>query len=95
MNDALDLVPAPAVVRMARLNLTFSGSNGDLPDMVSFDATDADIKRWAAEAVQQGYVPGIPATEGANFADYVIDRFPATAELPDRLFCRPKTAFGA
>lgn len=95
MNDALDIVPAPAVVRMARLNITFGGGNGELADMVSFDATDADIKRWATEAVRDGYVQGIAANANANFGDYVVDRFPAAGDLPDRIFVRPKTAFGA
>ena len=94
MNDALDLVPA-AVVRMARLNITFAGANGELADMVSFDATDAEVKTWATEAVRDGYVQGIPANGNVNFADYVVDRFPSTADLPDRIFLRPKTAFGA
>lgn len=88
-----DLIPAP-VHQMARLNLTFLGGNGETPDMVSFDATDADIKRWATEAVRDGYVPGIGADATADFTDYIVDRFPATGDLPCRLFLRPKTAFG-
>ena len=88
-----DLILAPAVV-MARLNITAGGANGELPDMVSFDATDADIKAWATEAVRNGDVPGIPA-QAVNFQDYVVDRFSATNDLPARAFLRPKTAFGA
>jgi len=78
----------------ARLNITFEGSNGDLPDLVAYDANDGDIKAFATEAVRDGYVPGIAATPHANFTDFVVDRYAATAELPARIFLRPKTPFG-
>ena len=79
---------------MARVNVTYSGHNGDLPDPVPYDGTDADIKGWVTEAVRFGGVPGIPANPNANFQDFVVDRFPATAELPNRISLRPKTPFG-
>jgi hypothetical protein len=77
----------------ANLNVTFAGSNGDLTDPIPFDATDAEIKRWAAEAVLNGNVPGIDA-QTADFSDYVVDRFPAKDDLPNRVAVRPKTPFG-
>lgn len=80
----------------ARLNVTWKGQNGDLPDSVAFGATDAEIKRWATEALRTGGIPGITADPCANLDGYVVDRFSATAEIPyPRLFCRPKTPFGA
>jgi hypothetical protein len=79
---------------MARLNITFAGFNADLNDPVSYDATDDAIKQMATEAIRTGYVAGIPASPNADFADFVVDRFAATAELPNRLFLRPKTPFG-
>lgn len=79
----------------ARVNITWQGQNGDLPDPVSFDATDGDIFQWAAEAVRGGNVPGIDADVNASFQDFVIDRFASTADTPyNRLFLRPKTPFG-
>jgi hypothetical protein len=79
---------------MARLNITYAGQQGDLPDPVPYDATDADIKRMATESVHQGYVPGIDAAQ-ANFDDFVVDRFPARQDVPyNRLSLRPKTPFG-
>ncbi len=79
----------------ARLNVTYAGANGDLPDPVSFDALDADIKQWATEAVRTGGVPGIPANQAANFADFVVDRFAANDARPVNLIqLRPKTPFG-
>jgi hypothetical protein len=78
----------------ATLNITWQGQNGDLPDPVAFDASDADVKHWATEAVQQG-VPGIGADQGADFGDFVVDRFAASQEIPwNRIFLRPKTPFG-
>lgn len=79
----------------ARLNVTFAGQNGDLPDPVAFDAPDADVKRWATEAVRNGGIPGIGANVGASFDDFVVDRFPPNEQRPFRLIqLRPKTPFG-
>ena len=78
----------------ASLNITVNGMNGDLPDPVSFDATDGDIKAWATEAVSTGTVPGIEAILDVDFTDFVVDRFTANEERPNRLMVRPKTPFG-
>jgi hypothetical protein len=79
----------------ARVNITYAGNNGDLPDLVNFDATDGDIRQWITEAVQGGGVPGIPASPNADFKDFVIDRFTATDVRPYNLISvRPKTPFG-
>lgn len=79
----------------ARVNVTYAGQNGDLPDPVSFDATDGDIKQWLTEAIAHGGIPGIP--EGAaDLRDFVVDRFGATETRPYNLLqVRPKTPFGA
>lgn len=79
----------------ARINITWGGKNGDYPDPVPFDASDGDIKQWASEAVRNGNVPGVDADQNVNFADFVVDRFEAADNLPNRLFLRPKTPFGA
>lgn len=80
----------------ARLNITWNGQNGDLPDAVARDAGDGDVKQWAQEAVRGGSVPGIPADAGANFANFVVDRFPPNDARPyHTIFLRPKTEFGS
>lgn len=80
---------------MARLNITFGGQNGDLPDPVSYDAADGDIKQWASEAVRTGGIPGLAENTNANFTDFVVDRFDATEVRPYKLLqLRPKTPFG-
>jgi hypothetical protein len=80
----------------ARVNITYNGENGDLPDPVHFDAPDGDIKGWATEAVANGGVPGIPAAANPDFTDFVVDRFASTAEVDhNRIMLRPKTPFGA
>ena len=79
----------------ARLNITYGGENGDFVDPITFDSTDGDIKAWAAEAVRNGDVPGIPAQPGVDFTDFVVDRFSANAERDYNLVqLRPKTPFG-
>lgn len=78
----------------AQLNVTFGGGNGDYPDPVNFDVTDGDIKQVAMEAIRDGYIPGISADPNVDLTDFVVDRFPATEELPPRLMLRPKTPFG-
>jgi hypothetical protein len=82
-------------VNEARVNVTWKGSNGDLPDPVSVDAQDADVKRWVQEAVRTGGVPGIAADPTADFTDFVVDRFQPTEVRPWAMFAtRPKTPFG-
>ncbi len=82
-------------VTEARLNITYGGQNGDLPDTVAFDATDGDVRTWATEAVRTGTVPGLRRDEQAAFHDFVVDRFPATEARPYNLIqLRPKTPFG-
>jgi hypothetical protein len=78
----------------ARLNVTYQGENGDLPDPVAFDAADGDVLQWASEAIRTGGVPGIAGVAGVNLTDFVVDRFPATGDQPNKLFVRPKTPFG-
>lgn len=78
----------------ARVNITYAGQNGDLPDPVFFDATDGDIKTWVTEAVTNGSVPGIMAGD-ADFTDFVVDRFAANEQREFNLIqVRPKTPFG-
>ncbi len=80
----------------ARVNVTFAGSNGDLPDPVNFDATDGDIKQWVTEALRTGGIPGIAADANASLQDFVVDRFEANDARPYKLLqLRPKTPFGA
>jgi hypothetical protein len=79
---------------MAYANITFGGSNGDLPDEVDFNATDAQILSWVTEALQSGGVPGIAADPNADLSGFVVDRFAATGDKPERLMVRPKTPFG-
>lgn len=80
---------------MAKLTITYNGEQGDLPDPVPYDATDADLKQMASESVREGYVPGISAAADVNFTDFVVDRFPARHDIPfNRLALRPKTPFG-
>ena len=78
----------------ARLNVTINGQNGDYPDPVNHDMADGDVKQIATEAIRSGYIPGITEDANADLADFVVDRFPATEELPPRLMVRPKTPFG-
>ena len=79
----------------AQLNITWARQNGDLPDPVSYTATDGEVKEFAQEAVSTGYVPGIGEDGAANFNDFVVERFPATEARPfNRLVLRPKTPFG-
>jgi hypothetical protein len=79
----------------ARVNITWNGQNGDLPDTVNRDAADADVKRWVTEAVRAGSVPGIAADANANFQDFVVDRFGPNEMRPHSLIqIRPKTPFG-
>jgi len=79
----------------ARVNVTWERQNGDLPDPVNYDATDEEIRRWAAEAVRSGTVPGIPADEDVDFTGYMVDKYDVGEGRPvPQIFIRPKTGFG-
>lgn len=79
----------------AKVNITYKGQNGDMPDPVNFESTNGDILGFVAEAVQHGNVPGIAADPVADFRDFVVDRFASDATTPyNRLMVRPKTPFG-
>lgn len=79
----------------ARVNVTWAGQNGELPDAVRFDAQSREILGWVTEAVRGGGIPGIAADRGATFQDFIVDRFPASAARPYNLVqVRPKTPFG-
>lgn len=78
----------------AVLNVTFGGGNGEYPDPVNYDSTDEQILGWAAEAVRTGYIPGVNRNLTADLTGFVVDRFPARDDKPNRLFVRPKTPFG-
>ena len=80
-------------VNEARVNVTWAGQNGDLPDPVNVDAADGDIKTWVSEAIRGGDIPGIRADATVNLQDFVVDRFEATQDVPyARIAIRPKNA---
>lgn len=94
-NEIVMVPEAQIPPNAARLNVTWQGNNGDLPDPVPYDATDEDLKTMAAEAIQNGDIPGIPADANIALGDFVTDRFAATGDVPyARVFIRPKTPFG-
>jgi hypothetical protein len=79
----------------ATVNVTYAGANGDLPDPVPFDTTDAVIRGLIEEAIRTGSLPGVATDADVDLSDYVVDRFPATPERTHNvMFLRPKTPFG-
>lgn len=79
----------------ARVNVTWDGQNGDLPQAVAFAAGDRELKGWIAEALTSGSIPGVRARGHVDLRDFVVDRFPADREVPfNRIFLRPSTPFG-
>jgi hypothetical protein len=80
----------------ARLNVTWAGQNGDLPDPVPYGAAEGDIRQWAAEAIRTGGVAGIRVDVNVNLRGFVVDRFGPNEARPYNLIqIRPKTPFGA
>jgi len=78
----------------ALVNVTWSGQSGELPDPVSYDATDGDVLQWVTESIRGGSITGIDTDPGASLEDFVVDRFAAKDGLPNRISVRPKTPFG-
>jgi hypothetical protein len=91
------IVPAQGWINPgeARVNVTWAGQNGDLPDPVNYDATPGDVLGWVAEAIRTGGVPGIAADARADIRDFIVDKYPPTDVRPYNLIqVRPKTPFG-
>lgn len=100
MNMANEVINGERAINMignnqARVNVTYAGSNGDLPDPVARDAADGDVKTWLTEALRTGGIPGIPVSPDADLREFVVDRFDANEARPFNLIqVRPKTPFG-
>jgi len=80
--------------QMAQLNITWNGQNGDLPDPIAYDMSDSDVRQLAKEVVSNEGIPGVTQDANADFTDFVVDRYPATEEKPNRVMLRPKVPFG-
>jgi hypothetical protein len=79
----------------AKVEVTWKGQHGDLPDPVSRDATEGDVKAWVSEAIRTGGVDGINADPAVNLQNFVIERFgPAGTRLHHLITVRPKAEFG-
>ncbi len=79
----------------ARVNITWAGQNGDLPDPVAYDTADHQVLAMVTEAIRSGGVPGIQPDRHVDLRDFVVDRFPAGRDVQhNRVFVRPKTPFG-
>lgn len=90
MPNAADLVLDE---RNAVLIIALDGELGECPEQVPYDAPEDDIRRWAAEAVSGGTVPGIDA-QVVDLTNFKVRRLPAKDGLPDRVMVRPKTEVG-
>jgi hypothetical protein len=79
----------------ARVNITYAGTNGDLPDPIPFDSQDEVVRRIVEEAIRTGGVPGINVDSDVDLSGYVVDRFGPNEARPNFLLSvRPKAPFG-
>jgi len=79
----------------ARMNVTYDGANGDLPDPVPFDASKDSLRQMATEAIRGGDIPGIPTHDSPDLDGFEVDYFAADEEVDhNRVFIRPKTPYG-
>lgn len=79
-------------MREARMDVTWNGLRGELPDPVPFEATELELKGMAWQALAEGRVTGIPADPAVDLEGFVVDRIEGD-EL--RVSVRPKTPFCA
>lgn len=79
----------------AFLNVTYNGENGDMPEPVSLDASDEDIRQFAEEAIKNGDMRGLPADIDVSLDGFVVQRFAKNNDRPARIMIRPKTPFGS
>ena len=81
---------------MATLNITYNGTSADYPGQGPAELSDHEIKRMAAEVVQNGEIKGLwlkhlPRTA---FDGFVVDRI-HSPHGGLRIYLRPKVPFGA
>jgi hypothetical protein len=89
--DAVNVVqPNEAVVE-----ITYGGQQGTMPDPVPWDSDKEDVKRWVAEAMQAGGIPGLDPVANPDLTDFTVDTFDAKDGLPNRYAVRPKTEYGS
>lgn len=94
MVDALMAVPQIAD-NQAKVLVTIGGETGDLPDPVSNNATDAEVRSYVQETVRAGGIPGIRRGD-VDLTNYVVDRYPPSETKPYSVISlRPKTEYGA
>jgi hypothetical protein len=81
---------------MAILNITYQSQSSDYELELDFAATDADIRRIAAEVVRSGGLRGLPLAQLSDraFDHFVIDRLRGP-DGAQRIYLRPKVPFGA
>lgn len=79
--------------RMAVLIVALDGELGESPDLIPYNAPEADIRTWATEAISGG-LPGIDPQD-VDLTDFKVRRLPAKDGLPDRVMIRPKTEVGS
>jgi hypothetical protein len=83
-----------AVIRMARVEVTWRGYHAELPDGVAEDADDAAVRRIVTEAIRAGFA-GMPADPGAELTKFVVDRYAPSETRPfPLLLIRPAVPFG-
>lgn len=78
----------------AVVNVTYGGQNGEMPDQVFFDKTDDELIEIVQEALQGGGIPGIDMQPNADLEGFVVERYNAEDDLPNRFMVRPKVPFG-
>ena len=78
------------------LNITYQGQSADYQLGLDYTATDADIRRIAAEVLRSGGIRGmhVPHLADDAFRGYVVDRLRGPDGEP-RIYLRPKVPFGA
>ena len=80
------------IEKTAVLIVALDGELGESPDLIPYDAPEADIITWATEAVSGG-LPGIDPQD-VDLTGFKVQRLPAKDGLPDRVMVRPKTEVG-
>lgn len=81
---------------MTTLNITYQGQSADYDLAIDYAASDADIRRIAAEVVRSGGVRGlhVPELRDDAFDSFVVDRLRGDGGQ-EKIYLRPKVPFGA
>lgn len=78
----------------AIIEMTYNERHGTTTSPVPWDLDDASVRAIAQECLRNGDVRGLDQDPHANLDGFVVKKYAAKDEFPNRFLLRPSTEFG-